>query len=89
MGGGDAVQRFLVAVPATLLSGFASPVDNMPPWLQTLSLANPSRHFLEVSEGVFLKGMQAPEILANTWPLALIALATLTTSALLFRLRME
>ena len=41
------------------------------------------------AEGVFLKGMQAPEILANTWPLALIALATLTTSALLFRLRME
>jgi ABC-2 type transport system permease protein len=80
---------FLVAVPAVLLSGYASPVDNMPQWLQTLSFANPARHFLVVSEGVFLKAMPAAEILANTWPLALIAMVTLSTSALLFRLRME
>ncbi|MPZ44563.1 MAG: ABC transporter permease subunit [Betaproteobacteria bacterium] len=80
---------FLVAVPATLLSGYASPVDNMPGWLQTIALANPARHFLVVSEGVFLKAMPAAEILANTWPLALIALVTLTAAALLFRARME
>jgi ABC-2 type transport system permease protein len=61
----------------------------MPQWLQTLSFANPARHFLVVSEGVFLKAMPAAEILANTWPLALIAMVTLSTSALLFRLRME
>lgn len=80
---------FLVAVPAILLSGFASPIDNMPEWLQTIALANPPRHFLVISEGVFLKDMPAADILANTWPLALIAAVTLSASAVLFRARME
>lgn len=80
---------FLVAVPAILLSGYASPVDNMPAWLQIVAEANPPKHFLVVTEGVFLKAMPAREVLANTWPLVVIAMATLTASALLFRARME
>jgi ABC-2 type transport system permease protein len=80
---------FLVTVPAILLSGYASPIDNMPGWLQVVAQADPAKHFLIVSEGVFLKAMPALEILRNTWPLALIALATLSTSSLLFRSRME
>ena len=84
-----AVAAVLVTVPAILLSGFASPIDNMPGWLQVIAQANPPKHFLVVSEGVFLKAMPAGEILANTWPLMLIATITLTASALLFRSRME
>ena len=80
---------FLVTVPLILLSGFATPVDNMPGWLQVIAYANPCRHFLVVSEGVFLKNMPAAVILANTWPLAVIASVTLTVSAILFRARME
>ncbi|MCB2056020.1 MAG: ABC transporter permease [Geminicoccaceae bacterium] len=76
---------FLFAAPAVLLSGFATPVENMPPWLQTVTLANPLRHFLVVVKGIFLKDLPAAEALSNTWPLALIALATLTTAAWLFR----
>lgn len=80
---------FLVTVPLILLSGFATPVDNMPGWLQMIAFANPCRHFLVVSEGVFLKDMPATVILANTWPMAAIAFVTLTISAILFRARME
>lgn len=80
---------FLIIVPVILLSGFASPVDNMPGWLQVLAQANPAEHFLIVSEGVFLQAMPAAEVLANTWPLAVIALVTLTASSLLFHSRME
>lgn len=80
---------FLVAVPAILLSGYASPVDNMPDWLQLLAQLDPTKHFLIVSEGVFLKAMPVPELWANTWPLALIAVVTLSLSAWLFRARME
>jgi len=50
---------------------------------------NPLRYFLIISEGVFLKNMPADAILANTWPMALIALVTLSASAVLFRARME
>jgi ABC-2 type transport system permease protein len=80
---------FLVTVPAILLSGYASPIDNMPQWLQVLAEANPCKHFFIVSEGVFLRSMSASDILMNTWPLAIIAAVTLTASALLFRSRME
>ena len=80
---------FLVTVPTILLSGFASPVDNMPYWLQIISLLNPLRHFLVVVEGIMLKGMPAADVLANTWPLAATAALTLPVSAYFFRKRME
>jgi ABC-2 type transport system permease protein len=80
---------FLFAAPAILLSGFATPIENMPPWLQPLTEVNPLRHFLVVVKGVFLKDLPAAEVIANTWPLALIALVTLSCAAWLFRRRME
>jgi ABC-2 type transport system permease protein len=80
---------FLVAVPATLLSGYASPVDNMPGWLQTATYANPARYFLDIVQGLFLKALPAQAVLQQLWPLALIAGATLAAAAWLFRARME
>src|SRR5579862_2342890 len=80
---------FLVTVPAILLSGYATPVDNMPGWLQVVAQGDPCKHFLIVCEGVFLKGLPPLEILRNTWPLAIIAAVTLTASQFLFRSRME
>jgi ABC-2 type transport system permease protein len=80
---------FLVAIPMILLSGYASPVDNMPPWLQVVAQMNPVTYFLKVTEGVFLKAMPAGDVLNNCWPLAIICAVTLSASALLFRSRME
>ncbi|ARS27268.1 ABC transporter permease [Sphingomonas sp. KC8] len=80
---------FLATVPAILLSGYASPIDNMPGWLQMIAMANPPTHFLVIVEGVFLKAMPARDVLANTWPLMVIAAGTLSASAILFRARME
>jgi ABC-2 type transport system permease protein len=80
---------FVFMVPAITLSGFASPIENMPDWLQWLTLANPVRHFLVIVKGIFLKDMPATEVFHSLWPLALIALATLSASAWLFRRRLE
>jgi ABC-2 type transport system permease protein len=80
---------FLVAIPMILLSGYASPVDNMPPWLQVVAQLDPVTYFLKVTEGVFLKAMPARDVLNNCWPLAIICTVTLSASALLFRSRME
>ncbi len=80
---------FLVAIPVILLSGYASPVDNMPGWLQVIAHLNPATYFLRITEGVFLKAMPARDVLDNCWPLALICVGTLSASALLFRSRME
>src|SRR5262249_24478706 len=35
------LYSFMFMVPAMLLSGFASPIENMPDWLQTATMANP------------------------------------------------
>lgn len=80
---------FAATTPVILLSGFASPIANMPGWLQLVTYANPARYFMEVSLGTFLKSMPASVMLSLTWPIALIALITLGSSAWLFRARME
>ncbi len=78
---------FIFTVPAILLSGFVSPVENMPGWMQTGTMINPLRHFLVVIQGVFLKDLPAVEIARSTVPLMLIAAATLPAAAWLFRKR--
>jgi ABC-2 type transport system permease protein len=80
---------FLFAAPAILLSGFATPIENMPGWLQTLTVVNPLRWFLVIVKGIFLKALPLDEVLRNTAPLALIALVTLSSAAWLFRHRTE
>jgi ABC-2 type transport system permease protein len=80
---------FMALVPMILLSGYASPVDNMPQWLQTVSLANPARHFLAIVEGLFLKALPAQDVAAGMLPLIWIAIVTLCSASLIFKLRME
>ncbi len=80
---------FVFMSPAVMLSGFATPIENMPSWLQTLTLANPLRYFLVVVKGVFLKSMPAAMIFENTWPMAIIAACTLTGAGWFFRRRLQ
>ena len=79
---------FSFMMPATLLSGYTAPIDNMPQWLQTLTWINPLRHFIVIVKGVFLKDMGLTAVLANVWPLAVIATVTLTLADIAFRKRM-
>jgi ABC-2 type transport system permease protein len=80
---------FVFMVPAVLLSGFASPIENMPEWLQTLTLVNPLRYYMLIVKGIFLKAMPAAVVIELLAPLALIALVTLTAATWLFRHRVE
>jgi ABC-2 type transport system permease protein len=75
-------------LPATLLSGYAAPIENMPDWLQPFTYANPLRYIMIVMKGVFLKDMPPLEILNNTWPMAIIAVFTLTLATWLFKKRL-
>jgi ABC-2 type transport system permease protein len=83
------LYSFMFMVPAMLLSGFASPIENMPDWLQTLTMANPVRHFMVIVKGLFLKALPAAEVVRSLIPLAVIAAVTLTAASWLFRRRME
>jgi ABC-2 type transport system permease protein len=79
---------FFFLVPTMILSGFATPVQNMPDWLQTVTLINPVRHFLVVLWGVFLKDMPAALVWQSLWPMVALAAVTLTGAAWLFRRRL-
>ena len=81
------IGSFMFLAPAILLSGYATPVSNMPDWLQTLTLLNPVRHFVVIAKGSFLKDLPIDVVAAHLWPLALIAAATLSAATWLFRFK--
>ncbi|KAA6183503.1 ABC transporter permease [Thiohalocapsa marina] len=80
---------FLFMVPAAILSGFSTPIANMPEPVQWLTLANPLRYYLIIVRGVFLEGAGFSVLLHQMWPLALIALLSLSAATWLFRHRMD
>lgn len=80
---------FCFMLPAILLSGYASPIDNMPPWLQTATLSNPLRHFFTIAKGIFLKDIDASLIWQSTWPMLIIAVFTLSAANWLFRHKLD
>ena len=80
---------FVFMVPAMLLSGFATPIENMPDWLQTVTLANPMRYYLVIVKGVFLKGMPAAVVLRLTLADGRHRAVTLSAATWLFRHRVE
>jgi len=78
---------FLFMVPSIILSGFATPIANMPVWVQDLTLINPMRYFLAIVRSVFLEGASVDALAGQYWPMALIAVASLATAGWLFRKR--
>ncbi|MBS0624566.1 MAG: ABC transporter permease [Verrucomicrobia bacterium] len=78
---------FIFLTPSILLSGFATPIENMPTWLQYATYLNPTRYFMYISRGIFLKAIPPEAILQNTLPLCLIALFNLAAAARFFRRR--
>ena len=80
---------FSVIVPMVLMSGFATPVENMPEILQWLAQAIPLKHFLIIVQGTFLRNMSAIEAWNNAWPLIVIAIVTLSLATLMVRSRLQ
>ncbi len=80
---------FAIIVPVVLTSGFATPVENMPEWLQVVSTANPLRWYLVIIQGLFLKSMPAGEVFRNLLPLFCIAVVSLSFAVVIVRRKLE
>jgi len=78
---------FAVLLPFALLSGFATPIENMPWWLQFLTTINPLAHMLRLMQGLFLKGASVASLAQDLLRLLEIALCTTAAAVLLFRRR--
>ena len=79
---------FLFLVPCVILSGFSTPIANMPELVQWLTYIDPLRYFLIIVRGVTLEGDGYTILFNQYWPMALIALFTLSMATWLFRNRM-
>ena len=79
------LYSMLFILPFSLLSGFTTPISSMPLYLQYFTQLNPLRYAIDITRRVYLEGAGIGLLTADLWPLALIALITLSASAWLFR----
>ena len=83
------LYAFVIIMPFVLLSGLTTPISSMPAPLQYCTLINPLRYAIEIVNRVYLEGAGLGLLLPELWPLALIALVTLSASSWLFRHGLE
>jgi len=79
---------FLFMVPAIILSGFATPIANMPAAIRLITYVDPLRYFLIILRKLFLEGASAAALLHQFWPMALIGVGSMALAGWLFRHRM-
>ncbi|MCX8021554.1 MAG: ABC transporter permease [Syntrophorhabdaceae bacterium] len=83
------MATFLFFQPAILLSGFATPIENMPQVFQYLTYLNPLRYFLVIVRGIFLKGNGFDILWTEMAMLFLLGFLIFTLSSVRFRKRLN
>lgn len=80
---------FAFQMPAVLLSGFVSPVEDMPLFFQYISAINPLRYYMLINKGIYFKNMDTVTVFQNLIPLILIAFFTLAIARWSFNVKSE
>jgi len=80
---------FTFQMPAILLSGYISPVEDMPRFFQAITWLNPVRFFLVIMKGICLKNMPAEYVFHNVIPLMFIAMLTLSAASWMFKRNLD
>ncbi len=82
------LYTFMLIMPLILLSGLATPVRNMPQFLQIATLVNPLRFAIDLVQRVYLEGVGLLMVIHDLIPLVIISAITLPLAAWLFRNRL-
>ena len=80
--------QFFIFFPFIFLSGFAFPIENMPPVVQGITYLVPLRYFITIIRGLFLKGVGMVELWSEALALLIFGLVILTLSIRRFRKRL-
>jgi ABC-2 type transport system permease protein len=72
-----------------LMSGFLTPIANMPPAWQNATYLNPMRYYVNLLREIFLKGTPLEFLWNEIVPLAIFGLAIISASAMKFRKRVS
>jgi ABC-2 type transport system permease protein len=78
---------FIFIMPAVILSGLATPIENMPVWLQQGNMINPVRYVIIALRSIFLQGANLSMVWPHIWPLLIMAFISLPLAGWLFRAR--
>ena len=76
---------FVLMVPYILMSGFATPVENMPSWLIPLTDFVSLKYFLILLKGVFLKDISLDTAIGLVTPMFLLGFVSLLFASWMFR----
>jgi ABC-2 type transport system permease protein len=82
------LYTFVLLMPMMLLSGLTSAISNMPTTLQYITLINPLRYAIEMTQRIYLEGAGIGILYNDMWPLIVIAGVTLPSAVWLFRHRL-
>ncbi len=81
---------FAFMMPAIILSGYTSPIENISPsWLRHLTVLNPLRFFLVISKGIILKNINFYVVLLNLIPILILAMLSIIGSSKAFKRKIE
>jgi ABC-2 type transport system permease protein len=80
---------FMVMMPFALLSGLTTPLSSMPHALQYATMVNPLRYAIDIAQRVYLEGAGFRTLAPDFWPLAVLAVITLSGASWMFRHRLE
>lgn len=83
------LMSFIFISPAIILSGYATPIETIPEWLQKLTYLNPLRFYMVIIRGSFLKSLPLYDIVMNTIPIMVIAFFNLLFSYWFFKKRLD
>jgi ABC-2 type transport system permease protein len=75
------------SVFSILTSGFLTPVENMPQWLQYLTYLNPMRFFMNIVRGIMMKGAGIAELSHDILVLAVFGVVVFGFSVMRFSKR--
>jgi ABC-2 type transport system permease protein len=80
--GASQIALLVTMLPTTLLSGFAFPIDQMPPPVQAVTYLVHSRYYVTILKAIFLKGSGLSDLV---WPIAALAVYALVVGVLASR----
>ena len=66
---------FFFVIIIMLMSGLFTPINSMPEWAQTITIANPLKYFIQVTRMVYLKGSGFSDLIMQFIALFLMAIA--------------
>jgi ABC-2 type transport system permease protein len=78
---------FFVMIPMFFLSGFAFPIENMPPVIQGVTYVLPLRYYFVIIRGIFLRGVGMAVLWDEALALLVFGTVILGLSVLRFRKR--